>query len=177
MQCIQGEDGPLTVFKLFCYCHFVIRQDHGFGSPHESHELPGWLCALLLLQEQLQLYFVVARTVQPFCLLSFELEHKYPRGGSKFVFSYWFLNVTNYGVCISILFCFKLEVCFFGQHFVKIRDLGASFSRFGCFVFEFWVLRFRDLGAPFLSFGCFVFEICVLRASVFVPRLATVNND
>ena len=31
--------------------------------------------------------------------------------------------------------------------------LGASFSRFGCFVFdrcfvfEFWVLRFRDLGA------------------------------
>ena len=24
---------------------FVIRQDHGFGSPHEPHQLPGWLCA------------------------------------------------------------------------------------------------------------------------------------
>ena len=42
-------------------------------------------------------------------------------------------------------------------------------SRFGCFLgFDFWVLRFRDLGASFSSFGCFVFEIWVLRASVFV---------
>ena len=55
------------------------------------------------------------------------------------------------------------------------RDLGASFSSFGCFVFEIWVLRFRVLGASFSSlgcfvsrFGCFVFEIWVLRASVFV---------
>ena len=29
------------------------------------------------------------------------------------------------------------------------RDLGASFSSFGCFVFESWVLRFRVLGASF----------------------------
>ena len=36
-------------------------------------------------------------------------------------------------------------------------------SRFGCFVFEFWVLRFRDLGAPFSRFGCSVFEVWVLR--------------
>ena len=36
-------------------------------------------------------------------------------------------------------------------------------SSFGCFVFEFWVLRFRDLGASFSSFGCFVFEFWVLR--------------
>ena len=48
------------------------------------------------------------------------------------------------------------------------RVLGASFPRFGCSVFEFWVLCFRDLGAPLSSFGCFVFEIWVLRASVFV---------
>ena len=41
------------------------------------------------------------RYVQPFCLLSFELEHKHPGGGSKFLFSYWLLNVSNYGV-----FCF-----------------------------------------------------------------------
>ena len=41
-------------------------------------------------------------------------------------------------------------------------------SRSGCFVFEFWVLRFRVLGAPLSSFRCFVFEIWVLRASVFV---------
>ena len=36
--------------------------------------------------------------------------------------------------------------------------LGASFSRFGCFVFEFWVLRFRDLGA-----SCFGLRFRVLR--------------
>ena len=30
------------------------------------------------------------------------------------------------------------------------------------------MLRFRDLGASFSSLGCFVFEIWVLRASVFV---------
>ena len=54
-------------------------------------------------------------------------------------------------------------------------DSGASFSSFGVFVFEIWVLRFRSrvlrfrvLGASFSSFGCFVFEIWVLRASVFV---------
>ena len=34
---------------------------------------------------------------------------------------------------------------------LRFRVLGASFSRFGCFVFESWVLRFRDLGA-----SCFV---------------------
>ena len=42
--------------------------------------------------------------------------------------------------------------------------LGASFSRFGCFVldrcfvFEFWVLRFRDLGS-----SCFGLRFRVLR--------------
>ena len=50
--------------------------------------------------------------------------------------------------------------------FLKDRQV----SRFGCFVFEFWVLRFRDLGASFSSLGCFVFEIWVLRASCFVLR-------
>ena len=33
----------LTALRLFCYSHFVIRQDHGFGSPRQSHQLPGWL--------------------------------------------------------------------------------------------------------------------------------------
>ena len=50
--------------------------------------------------------------------------------------------------------------------FLKDRQV----SRFGCFVFEFWVLRFRDLGASFSSLGCFVFESWVLRASCFVLR-------
>ena len=48
--------------------------------------------------------------------------------------------------------------------FLKDRQV----SSLGCFVFDFWVLRFRDLGAPFSSFRCSVFEIWVLRASVFV---------
>ena len=60
------------------------------------------------------------------------------------------------------------------------RDLGASFSSFGCFVFEswvlcfrvvcfveFWVLRFRDLGAS--CFG-FVFECFVFEATMHAPR-------
>ena len=40
--------------------------------------------------------------------------------------------------------------------------LGASFSSFGCLVFEFWVLRFRDLGVFVFDLGCFVFEFWVL---------------
>ena len=42
-------------------------------------------------------------------------------------------------------------------------------SSLGAFVFEFFgVFVFEFLGASFSRFGCFVFEICVLRASVFV---------
>ena len=37
----------LTALRLFCYSHFVIRQDHGFGSPYEPHQSPGWLSFLL----------------------------------------------------------------------------------------------------------------------------------
>ena len=36
--------------------------------------------------------------------------------------------------------------------------LGASFSSFGCFVFEFWVLR-----ASVFVFECFVFETTALN--------------
>ena len=43
--------------------------------------------------------------------------------------------------------------------FLKDRQV----SSFGCFVFEFWVLRFRFLRGSFSRFGCSVFEICVLR--------------
>ena len=53
---------------------------------------------------------------------------------------------------------------------LRFRVLGSSFSSFGCFVFDIWVLRFRSrvlrfrvLGASFSRFGCFVFEIWVLR--------------
>ena len=51
---------------------------------------------------------------------------------------------------VSSLGVFVFE--FWGSSFssfwvLRFRDLGASFPRFGCFVYEFWVLRFRDLGA------------------------------
>ena len=36
---------------------------------------------------------------------------------------------------------------------LRFRVLGASFSIFGCFVFEIWVLR-----ASVFVFECFVFE-------------------
>ena len=59
--------------------------------------------------------------------------------------------------------------CFvFDFWMLRVRDLGAPLSSFECFVFESWVVRFRVLGASFSSFGCFVFEIWVLRASVFI---------
>ena len=51
--------------------------------------------------------------------------------------------------------------------FLKDRQV----SSFGCFAFDFWVLRFQDLGALFSSFGCSVFEIWVLRPSVFVFQI------
>ena len=61
-----------------------------------------------------------------------------------------------------ILFLIVLDFCC-----VSIGDLtrgclvflkDRQVSRFGCFVFEFWVLRFRDLGA-----SCFVLRFRVLR--------------
>ena len=57
--------------------------------------------------------------------------------------------------------------CFVFDFWVlRFRDLGAPFSSFGCSVFEIWVLRFRVLGAPFSRFGCSVFEFWVLRFRV-----------
>ena len=59
--------------------------------------------------------------------------------------------------------------CFVFEFWVlRFRDFGVFVFDLECFVFEFWVLRFRDLGASFSSFGCFVFKFWVLRASVFV---------
>ena len=50
---------------------------------------------------------------------------------------------------------------------LRFRVLSASFSRFGCSVFEFWVLCFRDLGAPFRGLGASFsrFGYFVLRSS------------
>ena len=45
-----------------------------------------------------------------------------------------------------------------GASVLRFRFLGAPFSRFGCSVFEFWVLRFRVLGA-----SCFGLRFRVLR--------------
>ena len=120
----------LKVFKLFCYCHFVIRQDHGFSSSHEPHQLAAvaglGLCLVAITRATVVVLCrgengtaVLAKRkkkkitpdLRLFCLLSLQLEHKYSRGGSKFLFSYWLLNV-NYGVCISTPFCLKLELCF-----------------------------------------------------------------
>ena len=72
---------------------------------------------------------------------------------------------------VSRFGCFVFEIWV-----LRFQVLGASFSSLGCFVFESWVLRFRDLGAPFSRFGCFVFEIWVLRASVFVYECFRFRN-
>ena len=56
--------------------------------------------------------------------------------------------------------------------FIKDRlvsSLGVFvFEFFGVLFSSFWVLYFRDLGASFSRFRCFVFKSWVLRASVFV---------
>ena len=64
-------------------------------------------------------------------------------------------------------FCGPLEV---RTHPLPPPDSGASFSSFGVFLFEIWllrfrsrVLRFRDLGVFVFDLGCFVFEFWVLR--------------
>ena len=49
------------------------------------------------------------------------------------------------------VFVFEIWVLRFRSRVLRFRDLGV-------FVFEFWVLRFRDLGASFSRFECFVFE-------------------
>ena len=41
---------------------------------------------------------------------------------------------------------------------LRFRDLGVFVSSFGCFVFEFWVLR-----ASVFVFECFVFETTIPR--------------
>ena len=95
-------------------------------------------------------------------------------------FTDFFTDFEKKTDCFAV-YHIALDFCciYIGLVFIKDRPvssfLGASFSSFGCFVFEFWVLRFRVLdasfsilGASFSSFGCFVFEFWVLRASVFV---------
>ena len=46
---IRDQDPPFQTLSslstVLLLPQFVIRQDHGFGSPHEPHQLPGWLCA------------------------------------------------------------------------------------------------------------------------------------
>ena len=57
-------------------------------------------------------------------------------------------------------------------------SIGASFSRFRCFLFEFWVLRFRDLGALFLSFGCFVLRSSFSSALFSkLPKFTSANQQ
>ena len=50
-------------------------------------------------------------------------------------------------------------------------DLGASFSSFGCSVFEFWMPRFRDLGA-----SCFGLRFRVLRFRNYQPFKEAING-
>ena len=63
------------------------------------------------------------------------------------------LKTCPLGASFSSFGCFVFDLGVFVFEF-----LGASFSRFGCFVFEFWVLRFRDLGA-----SCFGLRFRMLR--------------
>ena len=72
------------------------------------------------------------------------------------VFEFWVLRAS-----VFVFECFVFET-----------TMGASFSSFGCFVFEIWVLCFRDLGALFSSLGCFVLGSSFSSASFSkLPRI------
>ena len=130
-----------------------------------------------------------------------------------FVFEIWVLRFRVFG-CLrrfelhSIryrILVIALDFCciYIGLVFIKGRPvssvlgasfsiLGASFSSFGCFVFEFWVLRFRVLGAScfglrfrvlrfrnYLCFRrcydhCFHFKLCHARSQDFLTFEATI---
>ena len=54
------------------------------------------------------------------------------------------------------LACVMQDLKLYSFNLQWFLDLGASFSRFGCSVFDVWVLCFRLLGASFSRLGCFV---------------------
>ena len=62
-------------------------------------------------------------------------------------------------------FVFEFWVLRFRDFRVFVYDLGVFVIDLGYFVFEFWVLRFRDLGASFSRFGCFVLRSSFSSAS------------
>ena len=67
----------------------------------------------------------------------------------------------------------------FGLHHARPKVVVLQptvVSRFGCFIFEFWVLRFRVLGASFSRFGCFVLWSSFSSAS-FSKLPSTVYRD
>ena len=73
--------------------------------------------------------------------------------GAVFTADYPFSGINDKGQEFRVL----------GSSFSRFRGLhfqvlGGSFASLGCFVFEFWVLRFQDLGAP-----CFSLRVRVLR--------------
>ena len=83
--------------------------------------------------------------------------------GAVFTADYPFNGIDDEGSRVSSFGCFVFEFWV-----LRFRDLGVFVFEFWVLSFRFRVLRFRDLGSSFSSFGCFVFEIWVLRASVFV---------
>ena len=66
------------------------------------------------------------------------------------------LEVWTYPLLPPGLACVMQDLKLLSFNLQWFRDLGASFSSFGCFVFESWVLRLRVLGASFSRFGRFV---------------------
>ena len=102
--------------KTVVLCHL---QDHGFGSPREPRHLPGWLrsvCSQLLLQEQLQIFFTVARTV--FIFLRYHPSSRAPLaliGASAFAFN----KYPRKPYIFSKLLYFQIIVYFF----LKIKIL------------------------------------------------------
>ena len=74
--------------------------------------------------------------------------------------------------CISIGLVFIKDrpvssfwVLRFRSRVLRFRDLGVFVFDLGCFVFQFWVLRFPVLGASFSRFGCFVLRSSFSSAS------------
>ena len=73
-------------------------------------------------------------------------------------------------------FVFDFWVLRFRDLGAPFSSLGASFSSFRCFIFKFWVLRFRDLGASFSRYGCFMLGFQNYSSQVVVPLIVEKNE-
>ena len=82
------------------------------------------------------LVFIKDRPVSSFWVLRFRSRALRFRDLGVFVFEFWVLRFVDLGVFVFefLVLCFRDRVLRFRSRVLRFQVLGASFSRFGCFV-------------------------------------------